>query len=87
MTTNAKTRRRQAGGSQEVLFGGGTDNTVPPLPVVRPIAIATRGRVEFTGRCPRCDGWHRHIHLGKVTGPCGARYRLESKRGRARRAA
>jgi hypothetical protein len=52
------------------------------LPVVRPIALATRGRVEFTGRCPRCDGWHRHIHLGKVTGPCGARYRLEPKRTR-----
>lgn len=57
------------------------------LPVVRPIALATRGRVEFTGRCPRCDGWHRHIHLGKVTGPCGARYRLEPKRRRTRRAA
>jgi hypothetical protein len=57
------------------------------LPVVRPIALATRGRVEFTGRCPRCDGWHRHIHLGKVTGPCGARYNLQPKRGRGRRAA
>lgn len=57
------------------------------VPVVRPIALATRGRVEFTGRCPRCDGWHRHIHLGKVTAPCGAQYRLEPKRGRTRRAA
>lgn len=56
------------------------------LPVVRPIALATRGRVEFTGRCPKCDGWHRHIHLGKVTGPCGARYRLEPRRGRRGRA-
>lgn len=53
------------------------------LPVVRPIALATRGRVEFTGRCPKCDAWHRHIHLGKVTGPCGGRYRLQPKRGRA----
>lgn len=57
------------------------------LPVVRPIALATRGRVEFTGRCPRCDGWHRHIHLGKVTGPCGARYNLQPKHGRGRRPA
>lgn len=57
------------------------------LPVVRPIALATRGRVEFTGRCPGCDGWHRHVHLGKVSGPCGARYNLQPKRGRMRRAA
>lgn len=62
-------------------------STTDVLPVVRPIAIATRGRVEFTGRCPKCDGWHRHIHLGKVTGPCGGRYNLQPKRGRTRRAA
>jgi hypothetical protein len=57
------------------------------LPVVRPIAIVTRGRIEFTGRCPKCDGWHRHIHLGKVTAPCGGRYNLQPKRARTRRAA
>jgi hypothetical protein len=62
-------------------------STTDGLPIVRPIAIATRGRVEFTGRCPKCDGWHRHIHLGKVTGPCGGRYSLQPKRGRTRRAA
>lgn len=87
MTTNAKTRRGLTGGSQQVLFGGGTENTVPPLPVVRPVVLITRGRVEFSGRCPGCDGWHRHIALGKVTAPCGARYDLQPKRGRTRRAA
>jgi hypothetical protein len=79
MTTKAKTRRGVADGSQQVLFGGGTDTTVPRLPIVRPIALATRGRVEFTGRCPGCDAWHRHIHLGKVTGPCGASYDLRPR--------
>ncbi|WP_432020971.1 hypothetical protein [Streptomyces sp. 1222.5] len=49
------------------------------LPVVRPVVLVTRGRVEFMGRCWKCDGWHRHIHLGKVTAPCGGRYRLERK--------
>lgn len=63
------------------------DSTDDSLPVVRPIALATRGRVEFTGHCPKCDGWHRHIHLGKVTAPCGGQYNLQPKRGRARRVA
>lgn len=44
-------------------------------PIVRPIALATRGRVEFTGKCP-CGSWHRHVHLGLVTGPCGTEYQL-----------
>lgn len=57
------------------------------LPIVRPLALATRGRVEFTGRCPNCDSWHRHVHLGAVRAPCGAQYRLEPRRGRRGRAA
>lgn len=84
MTTNAKTRRGLAGGSQqEVLFSGGTSTTVLPLPVVRPIVLTTRGRIEFTGRCPKCEGWHRHIHLGVVRAPCGSQYNLQpARRGR-----
>lgn len=62
-------------------------STTDGLPIVRPIALATRGRVEFTGRCPGCDAWHRHVHLGNATGPCGTRYNLQPKRGRTRRAA
>ena len=72
---------------QPGLFPVDTGMYDPELPVVRPIALRTRGRVEFTGRCPKCDGWHRHIHLGKAVGPCGAKYNLVPKRGRARRAA
>lgn len=49
-------------------------------PIVRPLALVTRGRVEFMGRCPGCDRHHRHVHLGLVTAPCGARYRLQTKR-------
>jgi hypothetical protein len=70
---------------QQGLFPVSSTNDA--LPVVRPIALVTRGRVEFTGRCPKCDSWHRHVHLGAVSAPCGGRYRLEPKRGRARRAA
>lgn len=87
MTTNAKTRRRQSGGSQEVLFADGTDTTVSPLPVVRPIVLATRGRIEFAGRCPKCGQMHRHVSLGKTIAPCGCRYILQPHRGRTRRAA
>lgn len=72
---------------QAELFQVDTSTVDDHLPVVRPTALATRGRVEFTGRCPGCDGWHRHVHLGKVTAPCGAQYQLQPKRGRTRRAA
>lgn len=47
-------------------------------PVVRPLALTTRGRVEFTGKCP-CGSWHRHVHLGVVTGPCGTVYQLQTR--------
>lgn len=57
------------------------------VPVVRPIVLATRGRVEFAGHCPKCGQMHRHVHLGKTTAPCGARYNLQPRRGRMRKAA
>ncbi|MDW8805622.1 hypothetical protein P1P68_12720 [Streptomyces scabiei] len=57
------------------------------VPVVRPIALATRGRIEFAGRCPKCGQMHRHVHLGKTTAPCGARYNLQPRRRRMRKAA
>ena len=87
MTTNAKTRRVMTGGSQEVLFGGGTDTTVPRLPVARPVPVVTSGRVETAVRCPECDAWHRHTSLGVKTAPCGAKYNVQPKRGRTRRTA
>ncbi|MFI9610358.1 hypothetical protein ACIHCM_01380 [Streptomyces sp. NPDC052023] len=80
MSTNEETRQGQTGGSQEVLFaaGGGTAPSV-----ARPLVLITRGRVEFLAHCPACKDWHRHVHLGTVTGPCGTEYELQPKRGRA----
>jgi hypothetical protein len=51
----------------------------PGLPIARPLVLVTRGRIEFLGRCPNCQNMHRHTHLGKVTGPCGAKYELQPK--------
>lgn len=78
MSQNAETRQGQTGGSQEVLFaaGGGTAASV-----ARPLVLITRGRVEFLAHCPHCRDWHRHVHLGKVTGPCGTEYDLQPRRG------
>lgn len=75
-----------AGGSRSVVrMPHGSDSAQQGLfpasdepPIVRPIALATRGRVEFTGKCP-CGNWHRHVHLGLVTGPCGTEYRLMTR--------
>lgn len=79
MTRNAETRQGQTGGSQEVLFaaGGGT-----AVSVARPLVLITRGRVEFLAHCPKCRDWHRHIHLGTVTGPCGTEYELQPRRAK-----
>lgn len=81
MTNNAKTRRLVSGGSQqqEVLFGGGTDTTVPLLPVARPILVTTSGRTEVAVRCPQCRDWHRHTSLGEKHAPCGAHYEVQPK--------
>jgi hypothetical protein len=79
MSTNAETRQLGTAGSQEVLFaaGGGTATTI-----ARPLVLVTRGRVEFLAHCPKCADWHRHVHLGKVTGPCGTEYDLQPRRAK-----
>lgn len=48
----------------------------------RPLVLITRGRVEYTAKCPGCSNWHRHRHLGDVRGPCGTRYELQPRRRR-----
>ena len=50
----------------------------------RPLVLITRGRVEYTAKCPGCDNWHRHRKLGDVQGPCGTFYELQPRRGRSR---
>ncbi|MFD9211646.1 hypothetical protein ACFVY9_00730 [Streptomyces sp. NPDC059544] len=77
MIKNAKKGLLLTGPSQESLFaaGGGTDASV-----ARPLVLVTRGRTEFLAHCPRCKDWHRHVHLGKVTGPCGTEYELQARR-------
>lgn len=45
----------------------------------RPLVLITRGRIEFTAKCPGCGNWHRHRHLGDVRGPCGTAYELQPK--------
>ncbi|MDX3458426.1 hypothetical protein PV396_41935 [Streptomyces sp. ME02-8801-2C] len=45
----------------------------------RPLVLVTRGRTEFLARCPNCRQMHRHVHLGDVTGACGATYQLQPK--------
>lgn len=57
---------------------------VPQEPLsARPLVLVTRGRVEYLAHCPHCKDWHRHVHLGKVSGPCGVEYELQPRRGRA----
>lgn len=51
----------------------------------RPLVLITRGQVEYTAKCPGCDNWHRHRHLGDVQGPCGTEYELQPRRARRRR--
>jgi hypothetical protein len=78
MSQNAETPRGLTGASQEVLFAtGGTDASV-----ARPLVLITRGRIEYLAHCPACRDWHRHVHLGTVTGPCGTTYELQPRRGR-----
>lgn len=95
MTGNAETPRAESGAFQKNLAGGEAVATVPqPSDVdhqsaadrqparlsARPLVLITRGRVEFTAKCPGCDSWHRHRHLGDVTGPCGTTYELQPRR-------
>ncbi|MFK4595724.1 hypothetical protein [Streptomyces pristinaespiralis] len=76
MKQNAKKGRLDPGPSQEVLFAAGDKNAAS---VARPLVLVTRGRVEFLAHCPKCSDWHRHVHLGKVTGPCGTKYDLQPR--------
>ena len=79
MNQNAETPRRQTGASQDVLFAadGGTTPSV-----ARPLVLITRGRIEYLAHCPACRDWHRHVHLGTVTGPCGTEYELQPRRAK-----
>lgn len=51
---------------------------VQPLSA-RPLVLITRGRIEYTAKCPGCGNWHRHRKLGDVEGPCGTVYELQPK--------
>lgn len=82
----------QLGGGSDAMVPQGTDHAHPddalfpesPRKVfARPVLVVTAGRVEYAARCPRCDRWHRHVSLGEKTAPCGQRYELAPKRGRA----
>ncbi|MGW4434701.1 hypothetical protein ACWELO_02780 [Streptomyces sp. NPDC004596] len=82
---------QQAGGSGSVLsLPHGSDATqqaglfpAEPAPLAaRPLVLITRGRVEYLAHCPKCADWHRHVHLGTVTGPCGTEYELQSRRAK-----
>jgi hypothetical protein len=82
--------------SQKNLAGGEAFATVPqpaplsdglfpvdPAPLsARPLVLVTRGRVEYLAHCPSCKDWHRHVHLGQVTGPCGTEYELQPRRAK-----
>lgn len=57
------------------------------LTVVRPLPLTTRGRLEFTVKCPACAGVHRHVHTGRASAPCGAVYVIRSCSGEKRAAA
>lgn len=98
MTANAETPRAESGAFQEDSAAGGKSAAivgqdpppsdalfpVDPAPLsARPLVLTTRGRVEYLAHCPKCRDWHRHVHLGTVTGPCGVEYELQPRRGRA----
>ncbi|MDX3841044.1 hypothetical protein PV750_05975 [Streptomyces europaeiscabiei] len=79
MSRNAETPRAESGASQEVLFAAGNENNAS---VARPLVLITRGRIEYLAHCPHCRDWHRHVHLGTVTGPCGTEYELQPRRAK-----
>lgn len=89
MTANAETPRRLSGASREDRGGGSIPATVAqPTDIprgslsARPLVLITRGRIEYTAKCPGCGNWHRHRHLGDVKGPCGTCYELQPRRAR-----
>lgn len=89
MSRNAEKPLRQSGAFPKDRGGGAatvahaTDIPEGTLSA-RPLVLITRGRIEYTAKCPGCDQWHRHRHLGDVRGPCGTEYELQPKRGRSR---
>ncbi|MCW2899177.1 MAG: hypothetical protein JWO67_1442 [Streptosporangiaceae bacterium] len=80
MSQNAKMPRGLGGASQMTIDGG---EEVPAIVAARPIVVITAGRIEYAARCPKCRNMHRHVSLGQKIGPCGARYELQPRRGRA----
>jgi hypothetical protein len=91
MLTSPRDREdRQAGGSRSAFsLPHRTDGPqqglfpVDPAPMsARPLVLVTRGRVEYLAHCPKCNDWHRHVHLGTVTGPCGTEYELQPRRAK-----
>lgn len=86
---NNETCHGQGGRSRESNARGGAEPTVAHQTSIpqqglsaRPLVLVTRGRVEFTAKCPGCTNWHRHRKLGEVRGPCGTTYTLQPRRGR-----
>lgn len=91
MTQNAETPRGLTGAFPEDSATGGSSAATVAQPTgvprgslsARPMMLVTRGRIEYLTRCPGCDELHRHTALGTVTGPCGAQYELQPRRGEA----
>ncbi|WP_331448023.1 hypothetical protein [Streptomyces xanthochromogenes] len=85
MNRNAKKGRLDPGPSQKVSAASGSTTTSLPQTAdnrqlsARPLVLITRGRVEFTAKCPGCSNWHRHRKLGDVEGPCGTQYELQPR--------
>lgn len=91
MKINAKTGQGQTGRSPEDHTAGGSVATIAQPEdrqrvalSARPLVLVTRGRVEYTAKCPGCTNWHRHRRLGAVKGPCGTAYELQPRRRRVR---
>lgn len=88
---SSEPRESLAPGVREDQAAGGSRSTatvaqqreVPRGPLsARPLVLITRGRVEYTAKCPGCGNWHRHTHLGDVQGPCGTEYELQPRRAK-----
>lgn len=84
----SRLREKSARGGAAPIVGHASDNahegdglfpgTPAPL-TARPLVLITRGRIEYTAKCPGCGQWHRHRKLGDVEGPCGTTYELQPK--------
>lgn len=73
-------RPAQAPGLQEQLFPTEADMSAKARrPIVRPVLVVTRGRLESAVRCPNCGNWHRHAGLGVKRAPCGSKYDVRTR--------